>query len=205
MKRLFALSVAYLLCSNLLAVQVGDKATYVKSKNTSRTKNTIRNASGSLTVVEHRTSGQFGAGYVIELTYSLDVIVRGAQTGTVSVFVPEDVFAQGFYRQLQSQARNFGVFNLAYAGQKSAKDNNGKEYNDCTEVVATNINHEFAGGPAQAKIERFEPSGSIKSVSDLVIKFRSCDGVLVLGAVEIDVVGKITGGIEFYAGMDLVL
>jgi hypothetical protein len=203
MKKFFAMfSTMLFLCASLMAVSVGDKTSYVKNKE--RTAWLIKDATGSLEVLEHLTSGDLGPGYVVKLSYKLDVRIRGEQTGDVGIFLPEQVFAQGFYDELSRSAMSFGVFDITSLGAASAVDAKGTQYANCTATKTVNINHEFSGVGNKAKVLWFNHEGSIKSATNLEIKFRASPNVPVIGAVEIDVSGVSNNGIGFHAGLDLV-
>lgn len=207
MRKLLALSSAtLLLCVNLFAVSVGDQVSYQKSADKSRTSRIILNATGALKVTKQITSGDLGAGYEVELVYSLDVMAKGQQTGTLTIFVPERIFAQGFFNGLPSSNAPMvlGAITAAQLGTSAAKDTKGTVYNDCVNVQLTNVDHEFSGAPDNVKVVSFTHDGKIKFVTKLEITLKAHQSIPVLGAVEMDIKGTSDSDIDFNVGMDLV-
>lgn len=207
MRRFLAVSsAAFLLCVNLFAVSVGDQVSYQKNSDKSRTSSIILNATGALKVTKQITAGNLGAGYEVELVYSLDVKAKGPQTGTLTIFVPEKIFAQGFFNGLPSSNNPMalGAIAAAQLGTETAKDTKGNVYNDCIKVQLTNIDPDFAGPQDTVKVVSFTHAGKIEYVTKLEITIKTHQTVPVLGAVEMDIKGTSDSDIDFIVGMDLV-
>ncbi len=203
MKKVLAMiSTMFFIGANLLALSVGDTANYLK--NSSRTSWLIKDATGSLKVIEQITTGDMGPGYVVNLKYRLNVVMRGEQSGDMDIFVPKQVFAADFYDDIKNQSLSLGVFKVRYLGKSSAKDSSGQEYDNCSMVELSEFDHNFAGTNNQAKVIRFNHHGSIEYVNNLNIKFRSHPDAALIGAVEMDISGVSSNGIGFYAGLDLI-
>lgn len=182
------------LCANLFAVSVGDSVTY--KRNNDRTSFIIRGASGSLKVIE--PSNLYGPGYILRLDYYLNVLLKGEQKGDIGIFVPALMLASGFYKELeQKKQMSFGVFSIAHNGHA---DLPGRK---CSIISADGINHKFnPKDKDKAKIIWFNWEGSITSVSDLKVTFKTHPKVGILGAVEIDISGVSNNGIGFDVGLD---
>lgn len=201
--KLFALSL--LLSSSILAVTVGEKAHYRKSANSARTSFVVRDAGGVLEVLEDKTSDLNRPGYIVKLTYDINVRIKGWQRGAITAFLPASIFASTFYSNLENeQSIDFGTFVADHIGMASATDGLGNLFADCHSIELTKINHQFKPAPSDKdKVEvlsfdKFE--GEIESLDNVNVKFRAHSSVPGIGAVELDISGVTS--IAFKAGMD---
>jgi hypothetical protein len=203
---LFGLVVA--VSSNVLgmeipSIKVGDKVEYVRS---SRSSMAIRGATGSLQVMEKINDTRYGSpGYIVDVIYNLQVIIRGEQSGVVRMFVPESLFDQLHGHGVNN---SYGSFNLDFKNFADAKDSHNTAYPNCSTFEATKIDHKYVpaeGSKNQVHIISHQHKGSIAAVTDLKISFKSHPDILVAGAVEIDISGVSDFGNQFTASLDAKL
>lgn len=205
MKKLYVglVSMALALCSNVLAISVDESASYMRNSSLSRTSLIIRHATGSLTVME-TPNGMECAGVVVKMDYDLDVLVKGKQVGDMGLCVPTVLF-QNLTR---AGKMSYGAFDLTTQGTASATDANGTTYENCSVVLADNVNPKYEptmGSSDKAKVLWINHRGSIEWVKDLKISFKSHPDVPVVGAVQIDVSGVSNNGVSFKVGLDVMM
>jgi hypothetical protein len=190
-------AITFFLCANILAVSVGETVSY--TRNSSRTDWLIRGASGALTVLERRDGG-----YIVKMTYELDVLLRDKQSGDIGMFIPDAIFSENFYKDLSVVNEiPFGAFTIKHMGAENIG-----EYGQCNVARAFKVDHNFKPDEmdkTKAQVLWIHHKGKIQAVSNLEITLKVNPGIPVLGAVQADVSGVSNNGIGFKAGLDAVL
>lgn len=223
MKRLtlFAAALAITFTANaytdFLRNPVGETAAYDLDKSGGRTSGMIRSGEFEAKVIKHIPDHPDGPVYQVNLDYNLNISLVGRKRGTAELNAPTEYFEPGFLDRLRKEKRiELPQFTLTHKGNKDVRVKNGKSYNNTDVVFIDNINTssayhalELYGEDSLIVIineiftEAFESQGIVANdIEDLKILLHISEGTPVLGAVKIDISGRVRG-FGFKAGFDL--
>lgn len=208
MKHAYLLSlIGFLTCANIIANPVGETASYLLDRSRDRTSRLIKSGEANAEVASFVQHEKLGPSYVVDIQYDLKVSLVGNKRGSIGLIVPEALFNDQFYNDLErTKTSDLGVFKIDYEGTSSAADSSGTNYEQCVMTRIYDINTEEypIPGTNNGVMVLWHKSEGVKAdVNNLEIKLKIHPDVPVLGAVEIDLSGEVYG-FDFSAGFNLV-
>lgn len=170
--------------SFLGAVSVGDRASYVLNKDSNRTSQGIE--SGASEVVIDSSDEQSGH-YNILVNYNVAFSCGNTKETTLRLRVPDNVFALGFYSNLQFLGQmEFGTMKLEHLGKEDAIDADGRVYSQCHCVRIYDIDQ---SGLLEISGDRMFTA----DIDNLEINIKVCNEIPAIGAVQMDIQGSFSG------------
>ena len=162
------------------------KACYKLDRDPARTTQQLTGGHGEVTVDELTTAADGSKQYTVALRYNFDVALFGWQQGTMSFHVPAAYFTPAMLPQLRAgHALETPGFDLAWVDQGTVTTLDG--------VTATNAD--------RVHVSNLVPLDPDTNFSDLDMLAYLVTGVPSLGAIKIDMTGKMYG-FPFKAGID---
>ncbi|MCA9509008.1 MAG: hypothetical protein KC505_11355 [Myxococcales bacterium] len=179
----------------------GEEAGYTLNKSSGRSSWVIKEGRANAIVKEYMPDAPGGPGYVVEITYDMKVRFKGHQQGSIALLVPEQVFADNFIEDLMgNHPMAFGGFELDYHGTDDAKDADDNLYEDCAKTRIFNIDTDYQP-PESSNPSVYVLYSKGAKIENLEVKMKVHDSLPVIGAVQLDVSGKVLG-FNFKAGFD---
>jgi len=187
---------------------VGQVANYVLNKSSERTSPIIEAGQGKAVVKEYQPGVFFGGGaYLVSLEYTMDIPLFGPEYGSVEFLVPEIVFTAPFLESLDSgHPLDFETFKLGFVGMTEALDHQGKHYDTCYLTRAYDIDLGLLDYydtylDRRVVLAPENVSGIFVEIENLEVKLTVNQAVPVVGAVQIDISGTMSG-MKLKAGFD---
>lgn len=186
---------------------LGQYAHY-KVINGERTTSLIRSGHTTVTVAEYMPDHDQGPSYKLVADYEAKVTLYGTYAGTEEVDLPTEYFTEEFLDELRQtgeyQTEDFKVRHLGY---RDARLFDGSFYEQCDYLVFYDIDTTKDNLGLQffirAALGQFQDGIVLTDVEDLKIYAKVKPGIPVLGGVQLDVSGKMSG-LSAKAGFDYV-
>jgi hypothetical protein len=167
------------------AVSVGDKAHYTLNEDRDRTSYMIKSGESDVVVESHDDAK---GGYIVKVNYEVVIRPRRTKAGSIKLLVPDVVFTRGFYNDLEDRgSMEMGQFTMEHLGIIDAVDANGTEYGNCHQVRIYDIDQDAIPQTIA------ENMGIAVEITDLELNAKICEDLPVIGAVQLDVKGRVMG------------
>lgn len=199
----FLKPLSFLLCFlsfHVVADIVGEQASYVVDTESGRTTWLVTDGSGKVTVTEFREDERLGPSYLLTIEYDLEVQFMGRQKGSIGLLAQEKLFSEQFLEELKTtHPVDLVSFQIDYEGMSSCVDSEDNEYQECANVKIFDVDPSYY--PVLLWHESENALGA--SFENLEIKAKVNNTVPVLGGVQLDVSGVISG-FDVSLGLDFV-
>lgn len=196
------------ICTHIFANHVGESAKYKLNKASSRTSWLLSDGKGDATVTKAIDSPEFGPSYVVKMNYMVKAGLLGEYKGSVGLLVPEFMFNNEFYRDLEAiHTKDLGSFKIDYQGRTTAADAQENRYEQCYKVRIYDIDPDYRPIVPVSMIKPLilwhKAQGIMSKVDNIEINLKMHESAPVMGAVQVDVKGKVHG-FDVKAGLDLI-
>lgn len=162
------------------AARVGDRLGYVLNTDRDRTSRMVKEGEATTLISDFKDGN-----YSLTVNYDITIRPNRNKSGDITLDVPEQVFAEGFYDELEALGTmQFEYFSIEYLGTSNATDADQNSYNDCHNIRLFDVD-----------MDKFDPDGMnmMIDIKDLEIGMKICDGVPGNGAAQLDVSGRVFG------------
>lgn len=186
---------------------VGERANYMLDKNASRTSGMVVSGKASGYVDEFLPNHPDGPSYSVKLDYEFVVSLMGTYKGSMKMVFADEFFSPAFMQELRKTGYyESPEFKIKYEGRADARNLDGGFYPQCDKIFIYDIKispafrlkvaHAPIGKSIKGRKKRAGPT-----IENLQIHAHIFEGVPAIGAVKLDLSGKVQG-VATKAGFD---